>query len=410
MSIMNILIITTEYPPYPIAGSGMYAVNLSEILSREHKITIVAPYYGKGLLEEKSGNITIYRIKNLFFSFINLLGSSPFKTNKKFIDRRICFGLMLHAFFRNNNPAGKYDIVHFINIQEAAFAPLHTLIKQIPIVVSCNDYYIFHKNYTDRSQYRIDEYSIRLLYAFFMKKKYQNVFTYAYRVIVNCQYTYNVLADRYQHFRSKLKLVYRGINMHDKDTAIDDTKYNSKKITFIGGNMERKGAIDIIRAAPLIVKKFPSAHITLVGTASKRYLNKLKKLLTRYECSEHVTFYSHLPSSDARNLIRDSNVFVMPSIIEALAQVYIESLFYKTPVVATNVGGTPEIINEKNGILIPPNDYIQLADAIINILSHPDKAKQMGEAGRLFIIANRTREKMAQETLAIYNEVLQSHG
>jgi len=103
-----------------------------------------------------------------------------------------------------------------------------------------------------------------------------------------------------------------------------------------------------------------------------------------------------------------SNVLVLPSLSESFGMVLLEAMACKKPVIGSNVGGIPYVIdNDQNGLLVPPKDPQALADAIIKILTNPQLAKKMGEEGYEKVMKNFTWEKQINTTKElIENEFL----
>jgi len=85
----------------------------------------------------------------------------------------------------------------------------------------------------------------------------------------------------------------------------------------------------------------------------------------------------------------------------------LEAMAHGRAVVATPVGGTPEVVADgETGLLVPPRDPDALADALRRLLDDPDLRRRMGEAGRRRVAADFTAERMADRVLAVYERVV----
>jgi len=102
------------------------------------------------------------------------------------------------------------------------------------------------------------------------------------------------------------------------------------------------------------------------------------------------------------------DVLVLPSIrSEAIPQVIPQALAVGTPVVASTVGGSPELIHDgENGRLVPPADPQALADAILALLREPERARAMARAGQAMVLARYTIDVTMARTTAVYRELL----
>src|SRR3990167_7018716 len=164
--------------------------------------------------------------------------------------------------------------------------------------------------------------------------------------------------------------------------------------------------IFLARAAPAILKKFPDATFTLVGDAPAIYKNKLTKFLRANNIAHKFRFIRHVAQQELVPLYASANVFVMPSIIEALGQVYMEAMMAGTPVIGADVGGVSEIITRETGHLVKPQSHESISDVVMKIFSGAESAEKMGAAGRQRIKNHFSIERMTAETLDVYKKVL----
>jgi glycosyltransferase involved in cell wall biosynthesis len=111
--------------------------------------------------------------------------------------------------------------------------------------------------------------------------------------------------------------------------------------------------------------------------------------------------------SDVPELLAGVTVSVLPSLTEGLSNTLLESLATSVPVVATNVGGNPEIVEHgSTGFLVPPRDAAALAGAVGALLSDPARAARMGEAGRRRVEEHFSLEAMVRKTERLYESLL----
>lgn len=158
-----------------------------------------------------------------------------------------------------------------------------------------------------------------------------------------------------------------------------------KDIMFAGRFIARKGVDYLIRAMPAIVERVP-CHLHLVGGGPKE--EEWRRLAEELGVRQLLTFHGVVPNEILGELYRRADVFVLPAIIdrrgdtEGLGVVLVEALSFGTPVVATDVGGIPDVvIDGVTGRLVPEKSAAALADAVVDLLAKPDCAEAMSVRG-----------------------------
>ncbi|MCJ7577160.1 MAG: glycosyltransferase family 4 protein [candidate division Zixibacteria bacterium] len=148
-----------------------------------------------------------------------------------------------------------------------------------------------------------------------------------------------------------------------------------------------KGQQVLLKAAEKVLQRSPRTVFLVVGGADERYghdmlLEELKALVERLKIKERVIFTGF--RKDVYDIISLLDIFVLPSLNpEPLGLSLIQAMASGKPVIATAQGGPLEIIdNHKTGILIPPNNPVILADALVDLLKDPQKRERMGQAGQ----------------------------
>jgi glycosyltransferase involved in cell wall biosynthesis len=115
--------------------------------------------------------------------------------------------------------------------------------------------------------------------------------------------------------------------------------------------------------------------------------------------------------TDVPNIISNLDVSVLSSTNEGFSNVILESMAASKPVVATKVGGSPEmVVNGVTGYLVPPADSGAIASAVIDLLQNPDKAQAMGTAGREVVKEKFTVETMVKKYEELYSSLLEDRG
>lgn len=156
-------------------------------------------------------------------------------------------------------------------------------------------------------------------------------------------------------------------------------------IGLVGRFDPQKGQEYLLQAAPTILKALPDAHFVLVGEETRGeggFLGHLKVLVKELGLSKNVHF---LPFTDnVPFLLSAFDLVAMPSFSETFGYLAVEAMAMGVPVVGTNAGGLPEIIEDgTTGYLVPPKNSDQLASKIIAILSNKRSSRVMGRRGIL---------------------------
>jgi len=120
-----------------------------------------------------------------------------------------------------------------------------------------------------------------------------------------------------------------------------------------------------------------------------------------------VVYCTNVEWKKAMTLLKSSKVLVLPSRIESVPNVIKEAFFLKIPVVASNVGGIPEIVtHEKTGLLVTPNDPQSLADAINRLLENREYAKKLADAAYEFLKNNLTWDVLLPKYIKFYEDLV----
>ena len=159
----------------------------------------------------------------------------------------------------------------------------------------------------------------------------------------------------------------------------------------------------LVGAMPEVIAKYPNAYCLIVGEGELR--PQLEAQIAQAGLTGRVILTGF--RRDALRFIKGADVAVMSSQEEGLGNTVLEALALGRPMVATNAGGIPEIIeNDVNGILVERRDSHALAEGIIKMLGNPDAAARYIEAGHRTIRDKFTRERLVERTIDVYRELL----
>ncbi len=175
----------------------------------------------------------------------------------------------------------------------------------------------------------------------------------------------------------------------------------------VGRMQAVKDQLTLVRAFLRLLKSEPSARnilrLVLVGDGPLRH--QAAAMLAAEDANELAWLAG--TRDDVPRLLRGLDVFVLPSLAEGISNTILEAMACGLPVVATRVGGNPELVIEgKTGMLVPAADPVALADALANYLRNPGLAKQHGAAGRERVVREFSLNAMVQRYVSVYDEVL----
>lgn len=171
----------------------------------------------------------------------------------------------------------------------------------------------------------------------------------------------------------------------------------------IGRPRPVKGYNFLLDAWVQVTQAHPDAHLLFVGDGPDQLA--LQAQAKQLGLQERVTFLGD--QLNIPHLLPALDILALPSLHEGMPNVALEAMAASIPVVATAVGGTPEVvIDGKTGILVPSRDPISLAKALSALINDPIKAKSMGYAGRQRIETHFSLTNTVQQTEALYDALL----
>lgn len=207
---------------------------------------------------------------------------------------------------------------------------------------------------------------------------------------------------------SRIETIVNGVDLQDFGTLRRDVVRTrlgwpaGARIAIMVAVLRRgKGHEVLLKGLDRIRQAVPDFRLKLVGDGSER--PRLDRLAQQF--GDAVEFLGE--RRDVPDLLGASDVLVLPSWNEGLGMVLLEAAAASLPVVATNVGGMPEIVEDgRTGFLVPPGDAAALADRVVGLLNDPNAAASMGRAARRRVEQHFSIEVQARRTLALYRDVL----
>lgn len=166
---------------------------------------------------------------------------------------------------------------------------------------------------------------------------------------------------------------------------------------------DHKGHRDLIESAPRVAAAVPDVRFLLVGEGELKH--KIEHQIIRLKLEKYFILTGF--RNDIPRLLAAMDIVVLSSHLEGLGTSLLDAMAMARPVVATRVGGIPEMVEDGvNGRLVPPRDPDALAGALIELLNQPDERKRMGEAGRARMLGKFSADAMVSATESLYLKIL----
>ncbi len=167
----------------------------------------------------------------------------------------------------------------------------------------------------------------------------------------------------------------------------------------VGALVPHKGQRYLIDAAAQVVREVPDARFVILGEGDLR--PTLQRQIADLGLEKHVLLAGF--RIDVLSLLKGFDIFVMPSVTEGLGTSLLDAMACARPIVASRVGGIPEVVaHERTGLLVPPKDADLLAEALTRLLQDRALADRYAKAGYARVTERFTVERMVEETLRVY--------
>ena len=391
---MKITIVTTIFPP-DIGGPATYSSEiLTKLGERGHYIKVVT----SSKLAEANPQIYVLPKKSILK--MKIVG---------FLLKNIFLFFYIHKISKNN------DIIYVQNPTILGFISLLTakLLKK-PIVLK----FVGDKPWeTAYSQGQTKKFIEKFLlspdggiYIRFLFRLQKFVLNNVNKIIVPSQFLKELLITYYHVDSGNIKVIYNSTNISSQINQSHNNLITQKKpiITTVGRLVKHKQIDQIIYTVKEMISRFPHIQLNIIGDGPERH--NLVILANKLKMKKHVKFWGQISHSETIKQLVKSNIFVLNSIYEGLPHVVVESMVCRTPIIATRIKGTIEVVkNEETGILVSSNNPKELKDKIILILKNDklrikliENAYKMFEQNFSWKKNLNTLEKTLEEEIRMY--------
>ena len=363
-------------------------------------------------ISEMGHNVTIYTT-DLDFS------NGPNKFNKKlpriekfekFLINRTHAWFSLKLFFVNTSMSkeienDKPDIIHTIGLRSFQSIIAWRVSKKlnIPLVVSDQGGLTTHPFLDESGVFLKTLYKIQ---DFFIRK----IINDASVISVANEYEQKIFSNLNK--KSRIKIIRNGVNLKklvSKHNFKEKYQINSKFILFVGRFSKSKGIETLINAFSIIKNELKDSDTRLVIMGVDfGYQDEMEKLIKKLNLSEEIKVIKNPPRDDVISAYGESEFLVLPSRWELSPLVPLESFAFKKPVISTNSHGIPYTVqNNKNGILVEPENSVELSTAIMKLLNDSKLREKLGVSGYNFVNEECNCVSMAKNSLKLYEDILE---
>ena len=363
-------------------------------------------------ISEMGHNVTIYTT-DLDFS------NGPNKFNKKlpriekfekFLINRTHVWFSLKLFFVNTSMSkeienDKPDIIHTIGLRSFQSIIAWRVSKKlnIPLVVSDQGGLTTHPFLAESGFFLKTLYKIQ---DFFIRK----IINDASVISVANEYEQKIFSSLNK--KSRIEIIRNGVNLKklvSKHNFKEKYQINSNFILFVGRFSKSKGIETLINAFSIVKNELKDSdiHLVIMGV-DFGYQAEMEKLIKKLNLSEEIKVIKNPPRDDVISAYGESEFLVLPSQWELSPLVPLESFAFKKPVISTNSHGIPYTVqNNKNGILVEPENSLELSNAIVKLLNDSELREKLGQSGYNFVNEECNCVSMAKNSLKLYEDILE---
>jgi glycogen synthase len=383
---VNVLLLSREYPPHVYGGAGVVVDHLSRALARRASVEVRC--FGDN--EQARPNLAVHG-----YSPWERLAGGPEAAYAPALEA-LSVGL---AMARD---AVRADVVHTHTWYVGLGGMLVQAIHGLPLVVTLHSLEPLRPWKADQlgTGYLVSSWAERLAVE------------RADRVIaVSAQMRADILAN-FRVEPERVVVLHNGVDAEaftrtERRAALDRHGVREPYALFVGRISEQKGIFQLLEAA----RQLPEG-VQLVLCASSPDTPELStRLQAAVRGRPQVQWINAmLPVEEVVQLYSHAAVFVCPSIYEPFGIINLEAMACGTPVVASRVGGIPEVVQDgETGWLVEPGDPAALARALQTALADPARARRMGDAGRRRVEAHFSWDRIAALTMDVYEQAIEAH-
>ena len=351
------------------------------------KIIQVMPHFGLGGAEIMCENL-VYQLEKLGHEVIvvSLYNKETAITKRfaeagvdlRFLDKKAGFDFSIYKKLRKLFEQEKPDVIHtHIHTTQYVFP----IAKKMKIKVVHTVHSVAQNELPKK---------IRIFNKYFYKKNKATPVALSGNVNKTIQ-------DVYKLKEESIPTVFNGIDLSKCRTKDDYSKKGNFKIVHVGSFQELKNHIGLIDAFEIFHQKNPQSELHIIGDGQRRCV--IEELVREKNLQDHVIFYGF--QSNVHEFLHEMDVFTLPSFYEGIPMSIIEAMGTALPIVATNVGGIPDMLTNDENAILTNVDSGEIADAFLKLSNDEALRERLGKNAyaRSFVFSS---EEMAKKYVEIY--------
>ena len=244
-------------------------------------------------------------------------------------------------------------------------------------------------------------------------------------VIANSRFNAETCVGIYNIRVSELPVIHLGVEIPQIRPPLTLANEKTVRVLYVGRLHRRKGIHYLLRAIPLVVEKMPHVHFTIVGQDTRESpvesavnlenteritYEESFKTTTALSVQSSTTFLGHVDQATLKKHYAECDILVAPSLSESFGLMYAEAMAYGKPVVALRAGAAPEVVvHRETGLLVDPNDWTELANALITLAKSRELRLQLGKNGYERVCKEFSVQSMVGATENLYRQVIAEH-
>lgn len=386
---MKICFVTTNFPRFLGDGEGNFIWAAARAVAEQgHQVKVVAQHWPHLPAHEWMENIEVIRPPYWWPEAKEVLrreiGGLPVSWRGSWLARwQIPAFILVHTLAVARH-AADCDIIHAQWTLSAGAALLSRLVHRRPVVVTLHGSDIF-----------------QVTRHWLGQKLTVQILKRCAGIIAVSQALANATTTAVGVAPEAIRVIPDGVDVSQFKPGSD---HREPLILYVGSLIKRKGVIYLLQAMAKIVTDYPAVTLIIVGDGPER--PALEQLAQTLNLTGKVIFTGLLPSAQVREWLQRARLFVLPSVEEGLGVVLLEALACGTPIVASRVGGIPEVVTPPVGRLVPPANATALAQAIDHLLGHDQTWQMMSQHARLRAETCYDWTRIGQQLIQIYEETL----